>query len=115
MGAAGDDPQGQIHPLGQQQMSRGNHGLLSRRVVEHFQLAVVHVDQGIPADVRPGDKLQHLARGHPQAGRQAGTPLENVVVHRHAVQGNEAAHGGTGKDGVLPVRQGAVGFVDVGL
>ena len=38
-----------------------------------------------------------------------------MIVHRHTIQGNEAAHGGTGDDGILPVRQGAVGFVNVGL
>ena len=94
-------------------MGGRNDGLLRSRVVEHFQLAVVHIDGGIPADMGPGHKFQHLARGHPQAWGQTGRPLENMVVGRHAVQGFQAAHGGTGNDGVLPVRQGAVIFIDI--
>ena len=65
--------------------------------------------------MRPGYHFQHLAGGHPQAGRQACAPLENVVVYRHAVQRHQSAHGRTGDDGVASVRQGSVVFVDIWL
>ena len=115
MGAAGHDPHGQVHPLGHQQVGGGNQRLRVGGVVKHFQLAIVHVDAGIPPDVGPGDHFQHLAGGNPEAGAQAGGPLEHMVVGGHGVHGHQPAHGGTGNDGVAAVGQGAVILVDVGL
>ena len=96
-------------------MGGGDQRLCVGGVVEHFQLAVVHINAGVPPDVGPGDHFQHLAGGDPQAGAETGGPLEDVVVGGDAVQRHQPAHGGTGDDGIAPVGEGAVVFVDVGL
>ena len=115
MGAAGDHPHSQVHPLGQKQMGRGDHGLFIGRVVEDLQSAVVHIDRGIPADMGPGYHLQHPAGADPKAGAQAGRPLEHVIVGAHRIQSDQTAHGGAGDDGIHPVREGPIVLVDVGL
>ena len=115
MVAAGDDAHGQVDAFGHQQVRCGDQRFGVGSVVEHFQFAVVHINAGVPADVGPGDEFQHLPGGDPQAGTQAGCPLENVVVGGDGVHRHQAAHGGTGDDGVLPVGKGAVVFVNVWL
>ena len=113
--AAGDDPQRQIHPLGQQQVGGGDHGFRGGGMIEHFVFAVVHINGGVPADVGPGYHFQNLAGADPQTGGQAGASLEGVVVNRYTIEGDETAHGRTGNNGILPVGKGAVVFIDIGL
>jgi hypothetical protein len=84
-------------------------------MIEHFLTAVVHVNAGIPADVGSGNDLQHLAGADPQAGRKAGTPLEDVIVHRGAIKSHQAAHRRAADDGIEPIRQGTVFGVDFWL
>ena len=54
--------------LGHQQVGGGNQRLGIGDVVEHLQLAVVHIDAGVPPDVGTGNHFQHLAAGNPKAG-----------------------------------------------
>ena len=115
MVTVGDNPQGQIHPLGHEQVGRGNDGLFVGDVVENLQVTVVQVYGGIPADMGSGNHLQNLAGADPQAGTQTGGPLEDVVVGTHGIQGHQTSHGGTGYDGVFSVGKGAVVGVNIGL
>ena len=115
MAAAGDHPQGQIHPLGQQQLGGGNQRLGVAGVVEHFQFAIVHINAGVRTDAGSCHNVQHFPAGNPETGAQAGCTLEHLVINGCAIQRHQPAHGGTGDDGVAPVGQGAVVRIDEGL
>ena len=60
MGSAGNNAERKVDSLGQKQVGCGNQRFRIGCMIKHFLTAVIHVNTGIPTDIRLCDHFQNL-------------------------------------------------------